>query len=169
MDPKRKVRVGTAIVLTCGVVIIASTFMPWTGFNSEGYIVYGSAWEYIELIRDTEHSTLDYLIDRGLGNIIFTGYLFLIVGALLILVSTILFFQHGQSLVTALLFLSFLAAFMSGLNIYSVATFETTASGIDMLVGIGLYVSLAFSILGMAGNFIIYSGAINRTMASEQV
>jgi hypothetical protein len=169
MNAERKVLAGIVITLTCGAIIIASTFMPWMGFYKEGYNVYGSAWEHIDLIRNTEHNALDFFIDRGFGNIIFTGYLFIIVGALLVLASIILLFKQGQTVLRMILFLSLVAAFISALNVYSISTVDLPALDEGTLVGIGLYISLAFSVVGIAGYFIIYSGIINKTMAKGQV
>jgi len=158
MRADRRIITGANITLICGVVIIASTFMPWMGFEEEGYSVFGPAWEHIDIIRDTEHSTLDYFIDRGFGNMIFTGIIFVIVGILIILVSIILLFRRRMAVATTLLFLSLIAAFISGANIFSMSNFDIPGTDTKMLVGIGLYISLAFSILGIVGYFIVYSG-----------
>lgn len=158
MSADRKILAGAVITFICGAVIIASTFMPWMGFEEEGYSAYGPAWEHIDLVRDTEHSTLDYFIDRGFGNMIFSGIIFVIVGAIIMLFSIILLFRQKIAVATTLLFLSLIAAFISAANIYSMSNFDNPGLDINMLVGIGLYISLAFSILGIAGYFICYSG-----------
>jgi hypothetical protein len=171
MRADRRIITGAIITLICGAVIIASTFMPWMGFSEEGYSAYGSAWEHIDVIIETEHSWLDYFVDRGFGNMIFTGIIFVIVGIFIILVSTILLFRRRMAVATTLLFLSLIAAFISVANIVSMSNSGIHGSDTTMLVGIGLYISLAFSILGVVGYFIVYSwirgSIINEPKTSE--
>ena len=138
--------VGSFVLLISGVMILVSSFMAWiTG--PFGYGSY-SGWN---LVEDISNKFFDY----GEGYPLFSGLCPLILGGLIALIAVLMLIFRSRGLGgLAILF----SIFALGIAITNLTSILRDPSGIDLGVGVGMYLFLIFSFTGIVGGGMSMSG-----------
>jgi hypothetical protein len=139
---------GAAIILIVGIVVIACSFMPWVtgplGYGSE------SGWDAFNLAREFGEVG-DWFFQYNNGYPFFTGLCSLIIGGLIALIGALMLIFRSKGIGGIAILFSIFALGMAITNL-------TTIVRTDMIsIGIGMYLFLVFSFLGLVGGAIAMS------------
>jgi len=134
---------GALIVLVAGIMILVSTWMAWisTPFGS------GTGWQLTEGVEGAE-----WFFAYNDGYPIFTGLCSLLLGGLIALIAVLMLIFRSKGLGGVAILFSIFALGMAITNLTTILRTE----GIS--VGIGLYIFLIFSFLGLIGGGLSTSG-----------
>jgi hypothetical protein len=131
--------IGAAIVLISGALVLISSFLTWF----TGPFGFGSfkGWDLVNLIDNK-------FFDYGSGYPMFTGLCSLIAGGLIVLIALLMLVSRSKGLAVLAIIFSILALGMAVTNLTSILR---GPEGMSLNAGIGMYLFLAFSFLGIVG------------------
>ncbi|MBC7246913.1 MAG: zinc ribbon domain-containing protein [Actinobacteria bacterium] len=145
--------IGAVIILVAGVLILISTFMSW-GTGPRGYLSL-SGWDWFDIGRSgggTSGDIVNPFFVYSEGYPVFTGLCSLIAGGLLAFLGLLTLLARSKALGgVALLF----AIFALGMAVTNLTTILRT-EGITL--GVGMYLFLVFSFMGLVGGGMSLSG-----------
>lgn len=145
--------IGAVIVLIAGTLILVSTFMSW-GIGPRGRISL-SGWDWFDIGKSgggTSGDVVNPLFIYSEGYPIFTGLCSLIAGVLLALLALLMLTTSVKAWGGIVIFFSVLALGMAVTNLTTILRSE----GISL--GVGMYLLLVFSLLGIVGGGMSLSG-----------
>jgi hypothetical protein len=136
---------GAGIILVAGVLVLVSAFMPWlTG--PRGFISF-SGWDAVR-----KSSGAEVFFSYNSGSPTFTGLCSLIAGGIIALVGLLMLIFRSKGVGVIAIIFSIIAL---GMAITNLSTFLRT----EMIsVGMGMYVFLIFSFLGLVGGGLAMAG-----------
>ncbi len=131
--------IGTAIVLVSGAVVIISSFLAWlTGPFGFGSL---TGWDFFDLMDNK-------FFDYGSGYPMFSGLCSLIAGGLIVLIALLMLVSRSKGLGVLVIIFSILALGMAVTNLTSILR---GPEGVSFSAGIGMYLFIGFSFLGIVG------------------
>ncbi len=145
--------VGAVIVLVAGIMILVSTWMAW-GSGPGGYLSL-SGWDWFDIGKaggGGSGEVVNAFFIYSDGYPIFTGLCSLILGGLIALIAVLMLLFRSRGLGGIAILFSIFALGMAITNLTTILRTE----GIS--VGIGLYIFLIFSFLGLIGGGLSTSG-----------
>jgi hypothetical protein len=145
--------VGAIIVLVAGIMVLLSTWMAW-GSGPGGYLSL-SGWDWFDIGKaggGASGEVVNAFFIYSDGYPIFTGLCSLIIGSLIALIAVLMLLFRSKGLGGVAILFSIFALGMAITNLTTILRTE----GIS--VGIGLYIFLIFSFLGLIGGGMSASG-----------
>lgn len=144
---------GSLLVLAAGVVILLSTFMTW-GSGPFGRLSL-TGWDWYDLGRTLpagsgEVSNAFFVYSQG--KPIFTGLCTLIAGGILALVGLLMLIFRSKGMGGVAILFSIFCLGMAVANTY------TVVSSANVNMGVGMYLFLAFSVIGLVAAPLAMSG-----------
>ncbi len=151
--PKRSAvyYVGVALVLLCGILVVASSFMGWFGFS--GYNV--SGWDIMQLMKDSGKNPFVGVtggVYEG-ERVLFSGLCTVIAGSILALLALIAIPAASRVMGALLLGFSLLALVIASVNMFSFLADREYIS-----LGAGMVLLLASSFGAAAGSGMCLAG-----------
>ena len=145
--------IGACIVVVSGILVLVSTWMSW-GSGPAG-ILSLSGWDWFDIGRaggGMSGEVVNAFFIYADGYPIFTGLCTLILGILIALIGGLVLLSRSKGLASLAIIFSIIAL---GIAITNLTTILRT-EGISM--GVGMYIFLAFSLLGLVGGGVAASG-----------
>lgn len=145
--------IGAVIILVSGVLILVSTFLSW-GTGPRGYFSL-SGWDWFDIGRSgggTSGDIVNPFFVYSEGYPIFTGLCSLIAGGLLALLGLLTLLARSKALGGIALLFGIFALGMAVTNLTTILRTE------DIALGVGMYLFLVFSFLGLVGGGMSLSG-----------
>ena len=141
--------VGALIVLVAGIMVLVSTWMAWISASGPyGYVSESaSGWKLTTGAQGAE-----WFFSYNDGYPAFTGLCTIILGGLIALIAVLMLLFRSRGLGGVAILFSIFALGMAITNLTTILRTE----GIS--VGIGLYIFLIFSFLGLIGGGLSTSG-----------
>jgi hypothetical protein len=138
--------IGGGLTLVSGILVALSSFMSWmTGPFGIGKM---SGWDFVD-IMDSK------LFDYGNGYPLFSGLCSLIAGGLIVLLALIMLLSRSKGLGGLAIVFSVIALGMAVTNLTSIVR---GPEGVSLSLGIGMYLFVVFSFLGIVGSGMAMAG-----------
>lgn len=132
--------VGASMVLVAGVMVLVSSFMAWiSGPLGMGSM---SGWDIMDTMGNK-------LFEYGNGYPFFSGLCSLIAGGIIALAGLLMLLTRTKGLAALAIVFSIAALGIAVTNL--VYVFRPPFEGLDLSIGVGMYLFLIFSLLGIIG------------------
>jgi hypothetical protein len=120
-------------------MVLLSSFLAWF----TGPFGFGSfkGWDFVNLIDNK-------FFDYGNGYPMFTGLCSLIAGGVIVLIALLMLISRSKGLGVLAIIFSILALGMAVTNLTSIVR---GPEGMSLSIGVGMYIFLGFSFLGIVG------------------